>query len=652
MSDDNNANPQEPTERDAEGGTAESEPEQDEAKAAEVELVEEPERDEAPSAEETESAEETGQAETQAAEEPELAETQAAEEPEQAETQAAEEPEQAETQAAEEPEQAEKTAPTDAVSAEERERAVAARDEDAEPAAEAPAPNGAERAETAPPEPVELAERQLGTVHFDAEGRSMVVLDGEGGLTLNDLAPTHARYEMVFSDLGRVVTAVLSADGRVLVAADETGRVAAEWLPEPGYAARQEILDPVVFSVGSPPNRLALHPQGELLAVGFHEQPAVSLYDLRTGDWLGGFHLHDGPSALTFSPSGRSLAYVDGTSTLVVWSLVDGGRPARQLVTDLERDLPRRLLDVLDPPVLGLHVNGRGALIVWSDGRLDWLTAQERATSWLNTPVERPMADMLARVARLDVPVERGLREALLAEDPKGELVAAAFSPGGRYLAVAQDDGALVVWGLERPGLLSVDWQGRAPRRPAAVALPASGELMVIAAGPPTLLGRQPLEGLNDGAPKAPAIHQLGRAGWSGPSPEEPPEKLVGELLPLYRQLDLERRNRSDTLSDLENQLLRKRLLPRLAAGFLLAARCAKLNQLERMIGAFEDDDGDGDDDLMFRLRETAQTLGDLAGDAFDLSDQELWLLGRGLGLETSRDFFALVQSLAHEPPD
>ena len=245
---------------------------------------------------------------------------------------------------------------------------------------------------------LELPGRFVSDLFFAHGNRGLVTWDSTEAPRLWDLS----RYPS-----GTILAATPSG-ARLAVAGQPGGDVQ---LLEPGKPAR-------ALEAAEPLGPFwAFSPDGSWLAASGGKDGFI-LWNLARGDltpWTVHLHLPDGFSKLTFSPQNDGLA-IGGKGVVWLWDLWDlNGRRAPRLL-------------VRDP-------QGNAAIALAFDSR-----ATRLATAWEGGAV---------RILQLDDP-DTPLADAPPARDTVGAL---AFSPDGKWLAMADVNGNVRLWrpGQERP---------------------------------------------------------------------------------------------------------------------------------------------------------------------------------------------------------
>jgi WD40 repeat protein len=129
-----------------------------------------------------------------------------------------------------------------------------------------------------------------------------------------DLETGDTVFERATADAGFANAAVLSADGRRVLAPDHAGRSLSLWDLDAGKELKRMLNRSHIRS-------LAMSPDGTRGVAG-RADGSMDVYDLQEGQLVTSFTTHGGPiSALAFSPDGR-FAVSGGTDRLVrLWHL-------------------------------------------------------------------------------------------------------------------------------------------------------------------------------------------------------------------------------------------------------------------------------------------------------------------------------------------
>ncbi|MFF4158837.1 helix-turn-helix domain-containing protein [Streptomyces sp. NPDC001678] len=248
---------------------------------------------------------------------------------------------------------------------------------------------------------------------YDKDGHVLASAANDGSVRLRDTATGRefARFEA-----GKAPTALTFVNGdRQLAVAGREGLTVLD-------AATGKPIGPK--PVTGPVDSLALSRDGRILATSFGT--TIRLWSTATWESLGDLPETKGTYALAFSPDGRTLAAGGYTNRIDLWNLRDDVPFPREPMTSLLTSSTIRALAY--SPDGRFFVNGtdEGAVEIYPLSRHHGPT---RATRSLRLALLQPLGT-----------IDRdsgGLRSNVLA---------VAFSPDSRHLAVAGNDGQVRVW--------------------------------------------------------------------------------------------------------------------------------------------------------------------------------------------------------------
>jgi WD40 repeat protein len=300
-------------------------------------------------------------------------------------------------------------------------------------------------------------------VLLDGDGRETVVAFSPDGKTL--AAARGGRAVLLDRATGRVGATLLrpdairaaafSPDGHTLALGDWGGAVTlweAPWAaPKAELAARQGAVWSLAFS-----------PDGRTLAAGA-TRPEVVLWDVpgrRERRRLAG---HDNAvMAVAFSPDGKTLASASLDTSVRLWDPASG-----EVVAYQERVLRFFLGGELSPVALAYSPDGRrlavGVSLLDADS-LREVDPSETVVAGGAAAAFSPGGRFLARDGGESVVVlhARSQREALRLRGHDDDVTSLAFSPDGKALAAGTEGGAVLLWDVsglpavrDVPGLLT-----------------------------------------------------------------------------------------------------------------------------------------------------------------------------------------------------
>jgi WD40 repeat protein len=245
----------------------------------------------------------------------------------------------------------------------------------------------------------------------------------------------------------RIESLAFTSDGQILISGDQAGQVR-RWNP----AQRKEILPPLNATQG-PVDSLSVHPGRRYLGVGY--LAGGLLWDLG--------QTPPRPIALpvdknrripgvSFDPTGRRLAALEGTSTLLMWDFADGTLSNRRA-----RDL------AVQAAALAWSPGGETLVLGHSDGSISWIDAgnleeirrvQGPGREVLGLAFDGDGSHLATGYGNGEVRVwNEGESETLLALPGQGRIFAVAFQPGTGHLASAGTDSTVYLFdpGMSQP---------------------------------------------------------------------------------------------------------------------------------------------------------------------------------------------------------
>jgi WD40 repeat protein/predicted Ser/Thr protein kinase len=305
---------------------------------------------------------------------------------------------------------------------------------------------------------------EVRSVAFSPDGKLLATFDNRGGIALVEWASGHSLTNFNVRPPRRRPTGVVvfSPDGSRLLVGEDYGGIQLLSLREGTNVQVQ-----TAFTDGA--TTLAFSPSADVLAVSFGR--TICLCDARSGEVLRQWTNHtDWVTGLAFTPDGRRLVSASDDWTIRIWS-VAGGSEQRCLRSSREGLAALALL----PDGKTLVSAGKlGSVCFWD------ATASSPAPAHTNLAIAFPL-ESISDVppqgydrATLDPKVVQRLgvvfttdSRSFITTDPKGvlgvwefqplrqterlpalgsNLWGAALSPDGRWLAVGDAAGTLVIW--------------------------------------------------------------------------------------------------------------------------------------------------------------------------------------------------------------
>ncbi len=262
----------------------------------------------------------------------------------------------------------------------------------------------------------------VNAVAFAPDGRMLATAGDDGKIVFWDLTdPGQPRIRHNLGDGAAAVNAAaFSPDGRMLATADDDGRVIL-WTSNPDGSITST---PLGGHTG-PVNAVAFAPDGRTLATAGADQKII-IWDVpgpgqaHARRTLGNDQLNK-ITAVAFRPDGGALTAADADGTLVVWGTAPGGQPGQ--FGEPPAVLPRAGTEY-DSPITRLIYTSDGKLVTASRKQAVLVRDAADPTMLLGTPIS-----------------DRG-----------SPALGVAAAPDGKTLAVASQNGAVLLWSLAPRG--------------------------------------------------------------------------------------------------------------------------------------------------------------------------------------------------------
>jgi WD40 repeat protein/DNA-binding SARP family transcriptional activator len=289
-----------------------------------------------------------------------------------------------------------------------------------------------------------------GNLAFAPDGATLYTSVQEGTTTVWDVA---RRRRVRTLPLGGVLA--VSGDGKTLALGQRDGSII---LADAGTGRRRRALTAHSAAV----MWLAFSPDGATLASASGDRTAI-LWDLATGKPRETLRGHAGSvTSAAFSPDGATLYTSSLDDTVIAWDLTGTRGLARQL-TRAASPVVGVAFSPRDPNLLALAQRG-GPVTLWNVARrvrvgnpLDVTGGSANVVAFSPDGSIVAAADADGTVALFDAAtgarVGRPLHPPygpIPAPDQSRDINGIAFSPDGRLLATAGNDGSMVLWDLAR----------------------------------------------------------------------------------------------------------------------------------------------------------------------------------------------------------
>lgn len=307
---------------------------------------------------------------------------------------------------------------------------------------------------------------------FTADGKLLASGSRDGTVRLWNPATSEERRQLP-RHAHDVYSVALAPDGKKLASGDGNGEIRLWDVVTGKELQRLKVLQEKTVDY------LAFSPDGQRLASGHHRDPVVRVWNVATGkqfrefqgpkksfEIIGELVYYFGISSAVFTPDGRLLAFggdADAEGTCIwLWDIVSGNElrrlsmkpsvlacsPEGRLLVlrhdqgmvslrDVASGREIGKFDILDSEAVVLSPDGRTVVSLHRDNSVRlWEAATGKKRSVWNSCVTTPGPNPDSR--------ERG--EAVMSSSPK--LSMAVFAPGGRILASAHGDTAILLWDM------------------------------------------------------------------------------------------------------------------------------------------------------------------------------------------------------------
>jgi len=281
------------------------------------------------------------------------------------------------------------------------------------------------------------------SVAFSPDGKILASGANDDTVQLWDVA-TRQQIGLPLSDTGPVNWVAFSPDGKTLAAGGADGTVRL-WDVATPLPASSSLVNGHVSIIW-----VAFSSGGKILAAG-DADGTVRLWDVASRKPIGvPFAVDAGQvNSMALSPDGKTLAVGGGSGSVALWDVGDPGRPSR---------LGPPIADASGYTVAWITFSPDGKTIAIGDG-----TGSEGEDGDLALWTVRDPAHPVQLGRSLHFGHGRNLLYG-------NTVVAAAFSPDAKTLAVGTYDGSVTLWKISHPGELAQLGQSFSPVRGVAVA--------------------------------------------------------------------------------------------------------------------------------------------------------------------------------------